>query len=342
MTLPQNSNTQRAKNERRREAKLKERNERQAERKREIAKMKKKSEKDAARQRDQAETKREEEDEQRKRYFFRDVKLASKPKAEMFGRDFRIVYKFGVFYLMLTRRVLLSDRPKAGASGSVIAIDPGIRKFATVYSPEGEVTIIGTNTGKVIDKCIRRIDRTKRALAKESKRFSKHRLRDMFDHREVPRLTKKSRRHRLWSARKKYRRAELKAQRFVRDAHYKVSHKLCRQACDIILPTFNGHSIVQGSLHASVKRRCQMLAFGKFKSRLVETSTFYPGRRVISGSEAYTSKQCGVCGVLNDDLGSSETFSCGKCGLEADRDVHASRNILLRFLENIMGCTVQP
>jgi transposase len=52
---------------------------------------------------------------------------------------------------------------------------------------------------------------------------------------------------------------------------------------------------------------------------------------ILTGSEAYTSKQCGQCGHLNDGLGGKEIFQCGQCGVEVDRDVHTARNILLRF-----------
>ena len=72
--------------------------------------------------------------------------------------------------------------------------------------------------------------------------------------------------------------------------------------------------------------------FGQFAQRLIETATWYPGSKIVRGSEAYTSKQCGRCGHLNDKLGGSEVFCCEECSATADRDVHAARNILLRFL----------
>jgi transposase len=82
-----------------------------------------------------------------------------------------------------------------------------------------------------------------------------------------------------------------------------------------------------------------MLAFGQFGRRLVETATMYKNRTILRGSEAYTSKQCGACGSINDRLGSSITFVCPNCSSFADRDVHAlaraqapARNILLRFI----------
>ena len=36
--------------------------------------------------------------------------------------------------------------------------------------------------------------------------------------------------------------------------------------------------------------------------------------------------------ILNDSLGANGVFKCNNCGLKADRDLHAARNILLRHL----------
>ena len=54
--------------------------------------------------------------------------------------------------------------------------------------------------------------------------------------------------------------------------------------------------------------------------------------QLIVCDEAYTSKTCGACGTLYQKLGSNKTFKCAACGYEADRDISAARNILLRYL----------
>ena len=64
----------------------------------------------------------------------------------------------------------------------------------------------------------------------------------------------------------------------------------------------------------------------------LQTASFYNDTCIKTGSEAYTSKQCGLCGCLNDKLGASEIFNCENCGLTSDRDVHVARNILLKHL----------
>ena len=143
--------------------------------------------------------------------------------------------------------------------------------------------------------------------------------------------TKKAKRL-LYRTRKMYRNAEQKAQNVVKDIHYKASHFLCQSFDTILYPDFNAKAIAQGPLNKIVKRRLNMLSFYQFSQRLQQTATFYPNVTIKRGSEAYTSKQCGGCGVLNDKLGGKEVFDCNECGLRADRDMHAARNILLRHL----------
>ena len=93
------------------------------------------------------------------------------------------------------------------------------------------------------------------------------------------------------------------------------------------LLNFNTHSIAQGPLNKMVGRRIHMLSFYQFTERLKQTATFYPSAVIMRGSEAYASKQCGGCGVLNDRLGGSEVFKFNECGLTSDMDMHAARNI---------------
>ena len=225
-----------------------------------------------------------------------------------------------------------------GDPNDVVAIDPGVRRFATTYSPEGDTVIYGTNTNRVVDKLIRRIDRRTRAygaaksnleLQKQCDHVQRHHGR-LF--RRGDRQRKSRLRTRLWRARRRFHAAYKKARDVVRNFHYNVAHDLLQRNNTIICPTTGSHSWRTRRLPSLVKRRSQMLSFGKFAHRLVQTSTWYSGKRILRGSEAYTSKQCGACGHINDTLGSSLEFTCTECNLVADRDIHAARNILLRFL----------
>ncbi|CAB4427982.1 unnamed protein product [Rhizophagus irregularis] len=54
--------------------------------------------------------------------------------------------------------------------------------------------------------------------------------------------------------------------------------------------------------------------------------------KVIICSEDYTSKTCGSCGLVNDELGGLKTFKCEGYPFILDRDINGARNILLHFL----------
>jgi len=70
----------------------------------------------------------------------------------------------------------------------------------------------------------------------------------------------------------------------------------------------------------------------QFKQRLLSKAVS-TGTRIYIVGEEYTTRSCGFCGLINDDIEGSETFWCDGCGLKGvDRDVHAARNILMKHL----------
>ena len=253
---------------------------------------------------------------------------------QFFDHGKKIHYRFGSFYVIYPRHETVTTLPRRIGEirpNSVCAIDPGVRKPFTIYSPDGKAEIIGTNCTKVLDKHIRRIYRTKQ------------RLRLFEDSYGVRLQLVQSRLHKcrlrssLRRLKKKYYDSEDKLRNVIKHFHYNVAHHLLSRYQTVIFPNFNGHSCMGGKLNPYVKKRMQALSFGLFKRRLVQVSSGYNGSKIITGSEAYTSKQCGVCGIINDKLGGSEVFTCrsSDCNIECDRDLHAARNILLRFLTNV-------
>lgn len=256
------------------------------------------------------------------------------------AQDFKVHYRHGKLYLILPERRRIKVRvrvPDGGEAVAAVALaraqaHPGVRTPFTVYSPEGSVVELGTNAYDVLDKLRRRIDRTKTKLRHVCGQVVAER--DVGDSKPLSRVDKKRQRQRLRRARNAYHESEDKAKCVVRDFHYKSAHYLLQRFQTVLLPHTSAHRWRKGhKLHASTKQRSMMLRHGKFAQRLVQTATQYEGSRILRGSEAYTSKQCGACGVLNDKLGGSKVFTCRSCGATGDRDIHAARNILLRFLD---------
>ncbi|CAG8449213.1 10533_t:CDS:2, partial [Scutellospora calospora] len=67
----------------------------------------------------------------------------------------------------------------------------------------------------------------------------------------------------------------------------------------------------------------------RFKQRLINKTKEYPWCKVIICDEHYTSKTCRNYRYLHKRLGSNKTFKCSQYQIEIDRDINATRNILL-------------
>lgn len=244
-----------------------------------------------------------------------------------FSKDKKIHYSHGQFYVLVPEERAVADlkRRESKDVDDVVAIDPGVRVFATAYSPQGQVEELGTNTTKVLKKHLKRIVRKKKKKVELETSFA-------LNKQGKSRKQKRGIRNRLRRAKRVYMKSEEKAKNVVKNLHFNIAHHLLSKYSNVILPnSLNSGSAMKGPLARSVKQRLNMLAFGQFKSRLHQVATNYKDRTIFTGSEAYTSKQCGLCGVLNNKLGASKLFTCS-CGCVMDRDVHAARNILLRFL----------
>ena len=265
-------------------------------------------------------------------FLFRNLKCQSGVNELTMEKDFKIHYRFGKLYLLMPVQRKLEFKDRLSSAEAVAAIDPGVRVPFTVYSPQGSVVEIGVNSAKVLDKLHRRIKRKKKRLQDISADVQ---LQRQPSGNPCTQTTKRQQRNKIRKAKKAYHDAEDKSKRVIRDFHYKTAHYLLQRFHTIILPTTSSHHWRKGKrLAAITKKRAMTLSLGAFASRLVETASMYKQSVIKRGSEAYTSKQCGNCGVLNDQLGSSKFFCCRSCGRQADRDMHAARNILLRLLKS--------
>lgn len=193
---------------------------------------------------------------------------------------------------------------------SVVALDPGVRTFMTVYSPDGAVTEWGVGDATRLQRLCKAID----SLKSRSTEVSHH---------------------------KRYRmkKAVLRIHKKIRNLVDEVQRKLIKWLMSefrvVLLPKFETQGMVtkgKRKLNSKTARTLCTWSHYRFKSNLMRKARLAPWFQVIETTEEFTSKTCGLCGHINEKLGSSKTFVCPKCQYTTDRDFNGARNILLRHL----------
>ena len=83
----------------------------------------------------------------------------------------------------------------------------------------------------------------------------------------------------------------------------------------------DGHVTEWGVDNSKTVRGMCTWAHFRFRERLKAKAELFPWCNVIECDEVYTSKTCGRCGRINENLGSNKTMRCphAGCGYVADR-----------------------
>lgn len=132
-------------------------------------------------------------------------------------------------------------------------------------------------------------------------------------------------------------RIRTKIRQLIDDFHRKLAKFLCTNYNVVLLPSFQTKNMLrrgQRRIGSKTARAMSTWSHYRFQHRLIYKSREYPWCKVLIVNEAYTSSTCGRCGSINSNLGSNKIFTCSQCQLHCDRDLHAARNILLRFISS--------
>lgn len=87
------------------------------------------------------------------------------------------------------------------------------------------------------------------------------------------------------------------------------------------------------NLSKEVKFVLNNLSHNKFKTFL-KSKAEECGSAVYDVNESYTSQMCSKCGTLSEKY-VNRIKECSKCKYKIDRDVNGSRNILLKYIEEV-------
>ena len=195
-------------------------------------------------------------------------------------------------------------RDKHRPPNTVCSLDPGLRKFQTIYSQE-EVTCIGINKEYV-----------------EKIQSKQDRIQSLRDKKQITR-------HSYDQKRKRY---QTNYSNQVDDMHYKLISELTRKYKTILLPRFESQKVMKKMKGHKNRRLLLGLQHYTFRKRFQDKTQTMKYSQVYFCTEEYTSKTCGNCGVLKYNLGISEIYKCGECQMRLDRDINGARNILIKVL----------
>lgn len=226
---------------------------------------------------------------------------ALEKKGNKIDHDCRLTNENGRWFLFVPMNVPLNTAKEATKESC--ALDPGIRKFQTVYSDD-------TVHKVVVRKDV--IDKLRKKISMLQSERSKHRI---------------SKSHYLRGLHK----VQYRLSNLVDDMQYKVIRELTRTYKTIFIPLFESQEIVRLRLARKTKHTCLSLKHYTFRKRLEDKAKLTYGCSVYTCTEEYTSKTCGFCGNLNN-VGSSETYKCKSCEMVLDRDVNGARNILIKCI----------
>jgi transposase len=251
----------------------------------------------------------------------------------VFESDVRVVFEkcIGAWYLCAATEIYKPPSETQGGGeedreANIAAIDPGVRTFATVYDVGRERVVEWGTSGGRNDGCSKGTELLI-WLARKVNRLESAATRVHGRHRY---------RVRKLAGRIRKRIADL-----TNELHRIFARWLCENYSVVLLPRFSPkqlsrkHGLPPGTHRKLAKRSVRMLAFmAPFRFRqYLQHKARESGTRVVICSEAYTSKTCTRCGLLNRKLGANKTFACQKCGVVYDRDHGAARNVLLRYLK---------
>ena len=236
--------------------------------------------------------------------------------------DYRLIYDRyrGTYSVHIPK--YFDKKPIVKERKPIASMDPGLCVFQMVYGLD-HVIAIGDNMRPVFKKRLMKIDELKAKLDQPCRQKN-----------TKTGKVKKVRKKRLKAAVERHHRKMLNIQK---ELHHKTCNYLCENYERIMVTNFSAKQVStkKGNLTPMDKRVLQKLSHYRFRQRLQQKCEEY-GCQYLEVAEDFTSKTCGKCGELNDNLKGSRTFKCPHCDTVINRDMNGARNIFLKNHKEVL------
>jgi len=248
--------------------------------------------------------------------------LTEEIPTEAIGKSCTVLYNKGRWFLIVQQHININTEIQGNVK--VVAIDQGVRTFATCYSAS-EVIVAGDKFAQNrLAPLMKKVDK----LLSQKKRLLNLNLEDEPQwYRDIMRYIEKN------IAKLKCRKDDL-----IIDLHDRLAYELVSNYDIIFLPTFETKKMVMK--HGDRKRKIrrvtarEMLDLNhyKFKLRIKWYAKKY-GKHIVDCNESYTSKTYSWSGFIDNNLGSKKIIKDN--GIIVDRDINGARGILLKQLTKV-------
>ena len=221
-------------------------------------------------------------------------------------KESRLVRHRGQYWLVVPYPAQCDIETPCG--DGVVALDPGVRTFMTVFSE--------TECGKIGYKAFGRIQR----------------LCHWLDYLISRTTTEKNPQHRR-QMRKAQARMRQRITNLVDELHWQTARWLTSNYRVILIPKFESHDMTKRAGRKLLSKTARMMLTFRhyeFRQRLI-WKAWQRGAIVLEVNEAYTSKTRSWDGSVDDKLG-SRTVIRDEEGFGLDRDINGARGIFLRAL----------
>ena len=223
-------------------------------------------------------------------------KTLKKYKDLKIDNDTRIIKQKDIYYLIVP--IPFEEIPKTPLV-KYCGIDPGIRTFMTSF---------GNN------ECIEYHHNEEAIKILNSKSMRLKELRCLKLRKRILKRT--------------LNRIETRKSNLINELHWKVITDLLNRNDVILYGDIKSHDIVKNKNNQTLNKNTNDLKFFQFKQRLLSKAT-EKNKRIVMVNEAYTSQTCSFCGSMYKP-GCSKVYDCKNCNRKTDRDVNASKNILMK------------
>ncbi len=240
-------------------------------------------------------------------------KLKYSERVGLVDKDCRLTHDNGRWFIIVP--VKQSRKISIENQDDIIAIDPGVRSFVSLFSAGGVYGHIGKGDFSVIQRHCHHADRLISKITQEKNRLKKVSLK-----RALMRI-----KHRIKD--------------IVKEIHNKVIVYLVKNFKVVVYPNFDvSGMVIKGTRRLGSKTVRNMLNWGFYSfAQKLESKCAEYGTVLVRTCEAYTSRTNSFNGQIMN-IGSKKEFRHE--GKVVDRDINGARNILIRALRDgsAIGC----